>query len=190
MIRVGLSLPYPALEAGVRALLSADPEITIVDDEGEAADVQIVAAAASPSHAAEPQSFDDGPRGVLILGADGMDVQRLWRWSIPWGVLPLDVASDELCAAVRAISAGLVVGTARLLANSGGNANEPGPLTEREVQILGLLSTGLANKQVAAELGISEHTVKFHVSSIYTKLDVGNRAEAVREGLRRGLIAL
>jgi DNA-binding NarL/FixJ family response regulator len=71
--------------------------------------------------------------------------------------------------------------------------NEPlaeGPLTERESEVLGLLSRGLANKQIAVELGISEHTVKFHVSSIYQKLNVTNRTEAVRAGLRGGWIAL
>ena len=67
---------------------------------------------------------------------------------------------------------------------------EHGPLTDRESEVLGLLSKGLANKQIAAALGISEHTVKFHVSSIYTKLNVTNRTEAVREGLRGGWIAL
>jgi DNA-binding NarL/FixJ family response regulator len=70
------------------------------------------------------------------------------------------------------------------------NRATPGPLSEREVEILGMLLRGLANKQVAAQLGISEHTVKFHVSSIYTKLNVSNRTEAVREGLRNGWIAL
>jgi DNA-binding NarL/FixJ family response regulator len=65
-----------------------------------------------------------------------------------------------------------------------------GPLTERESEVLSLLSKGLANKQIAVELGISEHTVKFHVSSIYTKLNVTNRTEAVRAGLRGGWIAL
>jgi DNA-binding NarL/FixJ family response regulator len=71
--------------------------------------------------------------------------------------------------------------------------NEPlerGPLTERESEVIGLLAKGLANKQIALSLGISEHTVKFHVSSIYTKLNVTNRTEAVREGLLGGWIAL
>lgn len=189
MIRVGLSLQYPALEAGVRALLSADPGIAIVNDDTETADVHILTSAVS-SGVAELLSSEDGLRAVLVLGAEGLDLQRMWRLSMPWGVLPIDVASEELCAAVRAVAAGLVVGTPRLLTNSGEVAHERGSLTEREVQILGLLSTGLANKQVAAELGISEHTVKFHVSSIYSKLNVGNRAEAVREGLRGGWIAL
>ncbi len=56
--------------------------------------------------------------------------------------------------------------------------------------MLGLLSKGLANKQIALTLGISEHTVKFHVSSIYTKLNATNRTQAVREGLRNGWIPL
>jgi DNA-binding NarL/FixJ family response regulator len=53
-----------------------------------------------------------------------------------------------------------------------------------------MLAKGLANKQIASALGISEHTVKFHVSSIYTKLNVSNRTEAVREGLRGGWVTL
>ncbi len=48
----------------------------------------------------------------------------------------------------------------------------------------------MANKQIAAALGISEHTVKFHVSSIFTKLNVTNRAEAVRQGVRGGWVAV
>jgi NarL family two-component system response regulator YdfI len=53
-----------------------------------------------------------------------------------------------------------------------------------------LLSQGLANKQIASVFGISEHTVKFHVSAIYTKLGATNRAEAVRLGVRSGLVTL
>ena len=109
---------------------------------------------------------------------------------LPWGLLPMEVSSEELCAAVRAVAAGLVVGTRPLLAAPDDVNLAPGPLTEREVEVLGKLSRGLANKQIAAQLGISEHTVKFHVSSIYGKLNVTNRAEAVREGLRNGWITL
>jgi DNA-binding NarL/FixJ family response regulator len=66
----------------------------------------------------------------------------------------------------------------------------PNPLTERESQILQWVARGLANKQIAAALSISEHTVKFHVSSIYAKLGVASRTEAVRSGVQRGLITL
>jgi DNA-binding NarL/FixJ family response regulator len=64
------------------------------------------------------------------------------------------------------------------------------PLTARETEVLQLLAQGLANKQIAVALGISEHTVKFHISSIYGKLEVTNRTEAVRAGARRGLVLL
>ena len=63
-------------------------------------------------------------------------------------------------------------------------------MTDRESEVMNLLAKGMANKQIALALSISEHTVKFHVSSIYTKLNVTNRTEAVREGLRAGWIAL
>ncbi len=56
--------------------------------------------------------------------------------------------------------------------------------------MLQLLAHGLANKQIALALGISEHTVKFHISSIYTKLGASNRTEAVRLGMQRGLVVL
>jgi DNA-binding NarL/FixJ family response regulator len=64
------------------------------------------------------------------------------------------------------------------------------PLTRREVEVLGMLAEGLANKNIAARLGISEHTVKTHVASILTKLDAFSRAEAVAIGARQGLILL
>jgi DNA-binding NarL/FixJ family response regulator len=64
------------------------------------------------------------------------------------------------------------------------------PLTRREIEVLGMLAEGLANKNIAARLGISEHTVKTHVASILTKLDAFSRAEAVAIGARQGLILL
>lgn len=64
------------------------------------------------------------------------------------------------------------------------------PLTPREREVLEWLAEGLPNRLIAERLGISEHTVKFHVASIYGKLGVSTRAEAVRRGLRRGLIAI
>ncbi len=64
------------------------------------------------------------------------------------------------------------------------------PLTAREVQVLELLAEGLPNKAVARRLGISDQTVKFHVSSLSGKLGAANRTDAVRRAVRRGLIAL
>jgi DNA-binding NarL/FixJ family response regulator len=64
------------------------------------------------------------------------------------------------------------------------------PLTERERQVLQLTAQGLANKQIATSLDISENTVKFHLSSLYAKLGVTSRTEAVRAGARRGWVIL
>jgi DNA-binding NarL/FixJ family response regulator len=192
LIRVSLSLRSPALEAGVRALLEADPTITVGshnDMDQPAADVQIMTSAA---FASRPR-FHENARmetAVIVLGASAQDIRRLWHEGVSWGVLPLETSGDEICAAVRAVATGLIVGPGPLLSASEEANAEPGPLTDREVEILGMLLRGLANKQIAAQLGISEHTVKFHVSSIYAKLNVSNRTEAVREGLRNGWITL
>lgn len=64
------------------------------------------------------------------------------------------------------------------------------PLTPRELQVLGLLASGLSNKAIAVRLGISDQTVKFHVAAISGKLGASNRTDAVRRALRKGLIAL
>jgi DNA-binding NarL/FixJ family response regulator len=66
----------------------------------------------------------------------------------------------------------------------------PETLTPREREVLEWLAEGLTNGAIAARLGISDHTVKFHVASIYGKLGVSTRAEAIRRGLRRGFITI
>jgi len=63
-------------------------------------------------------------------------------------------------------------------------------LTPRESEVLQMLANGLANKEIAARLSISEHTVKFHVASILGKLGAGSRTEAVSLGIRRGIVLL
>ena len=82
-----------------------------------------------------------------------------------------------------------------MLVGSPGSAARPDdeidePLTSREIQVLELLAEGLPNKAIAARLGISDQTVKFHVASISGKLGAANRTDAVRRALRRGLITL
>ena len=127
---------------------------------------------------------------TLLLSDRPLNAREMRRLFKVWGVLPDDASADELTAAVHALSQGLIVGTSTLLFESESEPLSHGPLSERESEVLGLLAKGLANKQIALALGISEHTVKFHVSSIYTKLNVTNRTEALREGLRGGWIAL
>ena len=116
-----------------------------------------------------------------------------------WGVLSADATEDELVAAVRAVGEGLWVGapglvqslirlTGRREFSSDDSLVEP--LTAREMEVLQLMAQGLANKQIALSLGISEHTVKFHLSSLYAKLGISSRTEAVKRGIELGLISL
>jgi two-component system, NarL family, response regulator YdfI len=109
-------------------------------------------------------------------------------------VLPRHVTGPELIAAIEAVGAGLLVvhpdgadamrPTATLVPGPSGAE----PLTARETEVLRMLAEGLGNKLIAARLSISEHTVKFHVASIFAKLGAGSRTEAVTIGVRRGLI--
>lgn len=199
MIRVLLDVPSPALRAGLSALLSSDQTIKVLNDSMQD-DTEADVIVTSASHASFPDistrlstssSLDSvSSAAILFLNGGPPNVREMRRSARVWGILPADASAEELSAAVHALSQGLVVGTAQLLFETESEPHSRGPLTEREAEVLGLLSRGLANKQIAAALGISEHTVKFHVSSIYTKLNVTNRTEAVREGLRGGWIVL
>ena len=191
MIRVLLNVSSPALRAGLRALLSSDKTISILNDsldEGNEADVIITSA--SSRFSATDETDPVSTTATLLLNDRPLNVREMRRLFKVWGVLPNDTSADELTAAVHALSQGLIVGTSTLLFELESDPISQGPLSERESEVLGLLAKGLANKQIALALGISEHTVKFHVSSIYTKLNVTNRTEALREGLRGGWIAL
>ena len=176
------------MRAGLRALLSSDDAITIVDEIDEA-DVVITASA---SVASFPALLTDSVQSasIMFLSGDPLRVRAMRRLNQAWGVLPLDASAEELLAAVHALSQGLIVGQASLLFPQAEETSDRSLLTDRESEVLGLLATGMANKQIAFALNISEHTVKFHVSSIYAKLNVTNRTEAVREGLRAGWVAL
>ena len=111
-------------------------------------------------------------------------------------MLDRDATRDEIVAAVQAAAAGLVALEPRdAAALMGGAARAPAqspvePLTPREIEVLRMLAEGEGNKAIAFKLGISEHTVKFHVASILAKLHASSRTEAVTIGVRRGLILL
>jgi len=139
---------------------------------------------------------EDGTQSLLLLSEDEVATSRLRTLSLRgWGVVPPDAPSEELGAAVAAVAQGLTVLPKtlieRLLDEPAAAVEELSePLTARESEVLDLLGHGLSNKMIARELHISEHTVKFHISSLYSKLGVSNRAEAVSQGARHGLITL
>jgi two-component system, NarL family, response regulator YdfI len=118
-------------------------------------------------------------------------------------ILPRHAGADEIVAAVSAAAAGLVtihpsfveslvaspMASAEAIDFAAPRAGDVrGELTPREIEILRMLAEGLANKQIAARLGISEHTVKFHIASVYAKLGASSRTEAVRIGAQRGMV--
>jgi DNA-binding NarL/FixJ family response regulator len=113
-------------------------------------------------------------------------------------VLSSDVSPEQLIAAVEAAASGLVVAQPRdvqdVLPAPATDSRETTelvePLTPREREVLQMLAAGWGNKEIAARLAISEHTVKFHVTSILGKLGAETRTEAVSVGIRRGLVLL
>jgi DNA-binding NarL/FixJ family response regulator len=114
-------------------------------------------------------------------------------------ILRRDATQEEISSAFRAVALGLVVlhprAAGSLAEHLAAAPIDPVPdlvedPTPREVEILRLLADGSGNKEIASHLGISEHTVKFHISSVLGKLGVATRTEAVTTGIRRGLISL
>jgi len=113
-------------------------------------------------------------------------------------LLPSEVPTDQLTAALQAAAAGLVVLHPTEIPAAfptSASASQPlaelsEPLTRREREVLQMLAAGLANKEIAARLHISDHTAKFHVAAILGKLGAATRTEAVALGIRRGLVLL
>lgn len=103
-------------------------------------------------------------------------------------VLTLDSTNNQILWGLHAVAAGL-----KVLHDSKKNRadlHEAALLTPRELEILRLIADGEGNKSIAYVLGISEHTVKFHISSIFEKLSVFSRTEAVKEGITTGFISI
>ncbi len=116
-----------------------------------------------------------------------------------WGMVPLDAPATQLQAAVIAAAQGLItlprvqalqLYDRRPVSETIAIEEPDETLTTREREVLELVGQGLSNKLIARQLQISEHTVKFHVSSISNKLGAASRTDAVRRGLRHGLITL
>jgi DNA-binding NarL/FixJ family response regulator len=111
------------------------------------------------------------------------------------GVISREASPEEIESAIQAVNAGLVVieaGSLTALLRELRPASEAlsEPLSDRELEVLNLIAEGQSNKLIAHSLGISEHTVKTHVASIFTKLGAGSRTEAVSQAIRRGLVML
>jgi DNA-binding NarL/FixJ family response regulator len=201
--------PYPSVRAGLRAMVERSDTVQVI---AESASGEI------PAHI-EPDAFiidvdpeqpslasrliDRYPDASLLLLLDSAESYEQLPGA-PFeravGVLLKDAGADEIGAALQAATQGLVVvdpEIARLYLTPTRIAPRPDdladgiePLTERERQVLELLAAGLPNKTIAMELGISEHTAKFHVGAIMSKLGAASRTEAVTIAARRGVLVL
>jgi len=162
---------------------------------------------------ASVRSFEPGPMVDVVLAA-GLRAEELFGDGPPivllsrqpprqaafngavraW--LPDDALPAEISAAIVAAAQDLTVLThwqaRRWLKSELEDEHAPPPetLTPRELQVLRMLADGLGNKQIAAQLAISNHTAKFHVAQILAKLRAGSRAEAVAIAMRRGLVPI
>ena len=202
MIRVTIVSSNHALRVGLREMLGNQPDIKVVSETTDLESVNevetevVILASVSSTRLKE----DKSTYGILFLTDDVEDVRKIINsTSRAWGVLSTNASDDELAAAVHAVGEGLWVGAPGLVKSlirlngrreSSSEDSLVEPLTAREMEVIQLMAQGLANKQIALALGISEHTVKFHLSSLYAKLNSTSRTEAVKRGIELGLISL
>lgn len=207
-ITVLLADDHSVVRQGLRMFLELDPELEVV---GEARDGE---EAVRRTRELEP---DVVLMDILMPGMDGIEATATIRRQMPdtevialtsvledekvfsairagaIGYLLKDTEADELCRAIKAAAAGQVqlspAAAARLMRQV--RAPEaPDELTPRELEVLRLLAEGLANKEIARDLGIGEKTVKTHVSNILSKLGVLSRTQAALQAVRMGLVDL
>jgi len=193
VIRVLIAAASGVVRAGLESLLRSSANLEVV---ASAPDV-VLADMEFQQDVLPPEL--PGPAAVVLLapGPPGPWMSDALRSGVR-AILPRDAPASEMIAAIEAAAAGLVA-----LEPSDLNALLPAPradrvmsadageaLTPRELDVFAMIAEGAGNKAIAWKLGISEHTVKFHVASIMSKLNAASRTEAVATGIRRGLIML
>lgn len=212
MIRVFIVAASPLIRAGLQSML-ADNRVDIAGSaanlesiSGQLSDVEpdvVLVEAAADGHEELLNALEDAevtreyPVIVLSEQPKAAWLSRALRAGVR-AVLPRDATPEQLRAALEAAAAGLVVvHPSELDTVLPATVGSPvavdellEPLTRREREVLQMLAGGLANKEIAARLAISDHTVKFHVASILGKLGASTRTEAVSAGIRRGLVLL
>jgi DNA-binding NarL/FixJ family response regulator len=164
--------------------------------ETSAEAVDVIVMDVDPDAESIADSIEDaGTDSAIVLLADSPEAyQELPADGRPAAYLLRSAGSEEVVAALQAVARGLVVLDPVVAMPGPRAANVSGDgiaqLTEREMEVLRLLALGLPNKGIALQLGISEHTVKFHVGSILSRLNAASRTEAVMLAARRGLLPL
>lgn len=203
-IRVLVLAAYPAVRAGLRSMLDTADDIDVtmelipeaVELGGEFDGDVLVADLGDDPERILAVIEDLAPGLPAVLLGDSESFEGFGH-PTPRAYLLRDASAEELVAAVRAVEVGLVVLDPSLAhARADPADGEPdanlgaGRLTERELEVLRLIALGLPNKGIALRLAISEHTVKFHVGAILSRLGAASRTEAVMLAARRGLLPL
>lgn len=201
MTRVVVVALSAIARAGIEALLNKTGAIEVIGSaahwsEYSGAEPDVIVADLEPGGEEMPGDLTDaGPVPLIVALTD--EPRPHWladalRSGVR-AVLPKQAVASQLVAAIEATAAGLVV---LQPVDLDGVLVNPRPtkmaerLTPREIEVLGMLAEGQSNKTIAHQLKISEHTVKFHVTSIMAKLNAGSRTEAVTLGIRQGLIMI
>lgn len=200
-IAVFVAARYPATRAGLRALLEGEDGIAVVGDGavddpgGEAPFDVLLADLLDGDDAAVAEPYDDTP--AVLLGDWDAYLAEPWVAGVARAFLSHEAPGVSIAAAIRAVAAGLTVFDPVVVGRLFDARTDPAvapiagfQLTDREQEVLTLVAQGLPNKGIARALGISEHTAKFHVGTILSKLGAASRTEAVTIAVRRGLLAL
>ena len=198
-VRVFVVSEDPLVRSGLASLLAGQPGIVV---GGQMSPDELPAGGGQPevavwdagSGSSGLEHLDETAtrslRVLAVLADEGQAAEALGAGAR--GVVLRDAGAARLAAAVRAVAEGLVV----LDAVAAESVLRPRPatpatiehLTPREQEVLQLLAQGLSNKLIAARLGISDHTVKFHVNAILGKLGAQSRTEALAQAVRLGLV--
>ncbi len=205
MISVAVVSASGVLRAGLESLLQQSEQLSVVACESSVDDVLVTG---RPLDVVLVDLDHDGAEGLtevfrhaLVVLSDTPDLfgtHYVANGRNGLAVLSRRATGEQIRAAVVAVASGLIVfetpqrgAIGSLLASAVPPLDiEPDPITPRETEVLTMLSEGLGNKMIARRLGISEHTVKFHVGSIMRKLNAGSRTEAVTTGLRLGILSV
>lgn len=213
MTRVLVAAASPVVRQGLEAIVTTSPLLTVVGTSGVATLAAEVEALQPDVVLLEWELQDEERLPIFSLAQNALapaivvlanDPRSAWvaetlRSSSVRAILPHEATASQIVAAVEAVADGLVVmhldvfeplllglpSPPRSLDGASLQALSP-----REIEVLGMIAEGLGNKTIARHLGISEHTVKFHIGSIFTKLNASSRTEAVIIGARQGLIML
>jgi NarL family two-component system response regulator YdfI len=206
-IRIAVAATSAVRRAGLESIIRSHPEFQLAGSFGTVAslapfarstELDVIVVDSNSIHDLLLEPTSEAAIVLLTEVSDARSISRLLRSGVR-AILSRESEPDDVLSAIFAVYDGLVLlsmpAAESLAAVFGGQPLQvedelSEEITSRETDVLRMLAEGLVNKDIAARLGISEHTVKFHISSILDKLGASTRTEAVTQGIRRGLIPI